>query len=125
MPESPFPPTLSGGTLSRESLTSKLPASALLRVSSAEPGAGPLGAQLVVIPDGGRVCGMFLDGHDENVFWTPDDGVGGHRVWVAPEYRYFWTGPPDLERFTNNPTPPSLDPGPWRVSLVDDGVLAE
>lgn len=91
----------------------------------------PDGSRLLVLPENGRMLGLFMPGTDENVLWTNPalataesaaayftrDGwpnPGGDRTWLAPELDLFIGDPArPLETYA---VPPSLDPGNWRLS---------
>ncbi len=86
---------------------------------------------LLVLPDSGRVLGLFSSASDENFFWTNpalDDKAsasamftsskwpnpGGDRTWLAPESELFIG---DLSNpFGTYKVPPELDPGKWRIA---------
>lgn len=89
------------------------------------------GTNLLVLPYGGRVLGLFASGDESNFFWTHpalSDVVsardfyrseqwpnsGGDRTWLAPEVDFFYPDFPDLRRYWQQR---ELDPGhyePWR-----------
>jgi hypothetical protein len=60
-------------------------------------------------------------------------GVGGDRLWFAPEWRYHWLGKPDWRGLGNYQVPADTDPGryqfvdsePGVVVLAAEGRLAE
>ena len=88
------------------------------------------GSRLLVLPDSGRVLGLFSSDSDENFFWTNPslnrkksaasffkaDGwhnPGGDRTWIAPEIEIFIGNLSDPMGTYH--VPPELDPGFWRV----------
>lgn len=88
------------------------------------------GCALVIAP-GARVLALSAPGSDENVFWThpllgqcrtlPDmshGGIGGLRLWHAPESAYMWQGPAQAATFANYQVQPAMDPGHYRLELI-------
>jgi len=85
---------------------------------------------MLILPEYGRVLGLYPGDSDENVFWTNPalataesanayfhgDGwrnPGGDRTWLAPEIELFIG---DLARPGETyAVPATLDPGQWRV----------
>lgn len=90
----------------------------------------PDGSEVVVLPYGGRVLGLFAKGSQENFYWThsalrsvdtakafyagPDwQNSGGDRTWVAPEVDVFLPNFPSREKYSQ---PRELDPGNYSVT---------
>jgi hypothetical protein len=90
----------------------------------------PDGTEVVLLPYGGRVLGLFAKGSEENFYWTHPalrsvetakafyDGAdwhnsGGDRTWLAPEVDVFLPNYPSHEKYFQ---PRELDPGSYRVS---------
>ena len=90
----------------------------------------PDGAELVLLPYGGRVLGLFAKGSEENFYWTHPalrsvetakafyagsdwHNSGGDRTWLAPEVDIFLPDYPSRENYFQ---PRELDPGSYRVS---------
>ncbi len=91
--------------------------------------ASPDGSNILVLPYGGRVLGLFAPHCEENFFWTHpalasvesarafyESGVwhnsGGDRTWLSPEVDLFFPEFPDLTRYWQ---PRELDPGHYEV----------
>ena len=72
------------------------------------------GTQLLILPYGGRILGVFAPGSEENFLWTnsalnssgstrayyaSDDwqNSGGDRTWLAPELDFFFPKFPDID----------------------------
>jgi hypothetical protein len=96
----------------------------------------PDGSQVLVLPYGGRVLGLFAPGDPENFFWTHEalrevdsakafyagdqwHNSGGDRTWLAPEVDFFFPNFPRLDRYFQQR---ELDPGIYKV-FRDGGVL--
>jgi hypothetical protein len=95
------------------------------------PLAFPDGSRLLVLPESGRLLGLFMPGTDENVLWTNPalataesatayftrpgwPNPGGDRTWLAPEIELFIG---DLARPAQTyAVPAALDPGHWTLS---------
>jgi hypothetical protein len=90
----------------------------------------PDGTEVLLLPYGGRVLGLFAPGSEENFYWThpalrsvdtaksfyasPDwHNSGGDRTWLAPEVDVFLPNYPSREKYFQ---PRELDPGHYRVS---------
>jgi hypothetical protein len=90
----------------------------------------PDGTEVVLLPYGGRVLGLFAKGSDENFYWTHPalrsvetaqafyagadwHNSGGDRTWLAPEVDVFLPDYPSREKYFQ---PRELDPGSYRVS---------
>jgi len=90
----------------------------------------PDGTDVVVLPHGGRVLGLFAPGGEENFYWTHPalqsadsarkffassdwHNSGGDRTWLAPEVDVFLPDFPARDRYFQ---PRELDPGRYRVS---------
>jgi len=92
----------------------------------------PDGTDLLLLPYGGRVLGLFALGSQENFYWTnpalaSDESArafyaseqwhnsGGDRTWLAPEVDIFLPNYPDRDKYFQ---PRELDPG--RYQIEDD-----
>jgi len=92
--------------------------------------ANPDGTEIVLLPYGGRVLGLFAKGSEENFYWTHPllravetakafyagtdwHNSGGDRTWVAPEVDVFLPNFPSREKYFQ---PRELDPGNHCVS---------
>jgi hypothetical protein len=97
------------------------------------PWHGPDGSEVLLLPYGGRVLGLFAAGSQENFFWTHPalesaasaaefyqgrqwHNSGGDRTWLAPEVDFFFPRYPKTDVYHQ---PRDLDPGNYRV--VQDG----
>jgi hypothetical protein len=91
------------------------------------------GSEVLILPHGGRILGLFVPASEENFFWThpalesPDTAAefyrgeqwhnsGGDRTWLAPEVDFFL---PKFPRTDVYHQPRQLDPGDWR-SVADE-----
>jgi hypothetical protein len=89
----------------------------------------PDGSNVLVLPYGGRVLGLFAPHSEKNFFWTHPalasvesarafyaSGVwhnsGGDRTWLSPEADLFFPDFPDLTRYWQQR---ELDPGNYEV----------
>ncbi len=96
----------------------------------------PDGSQLLVLPHGGRILGLFAFDHDENFYWTHSSldspetaeefyageqwhNSGGDRTWLAPEVDFFFPHFPALDVYFQ---PRQLDPGNWQLERQHDSV---
>ena len=87
------------------------------------------GAQIVIMPHGGRVFGPFLAGTGESALWLTsaftdaeafrdflagsNSNIGGERVWIAPEVQY---NVRDRARYNESYViPPQVDPGHYTL----------
>jgi hypothetical protein len=88
------------------------------------------GARLLVLPEHGRLLGLYPDDADENFLWTNPalgdeasarayfarpgwSNPGGDRTWLAPEIELFIG---DVDRvFETYAVQSALDPGHWKV----------
>jgi hypothetical protein len=85
----------------------------------------PDGSQVLVLPHGGRMLGLFAPGSEENFFWTHPalesatsasdfyagnkwHNSGGDRTWFAPEIDFFLPNFPDTSSYWQ---PREFDPG--------------
>ncbi len=95
----------------------------------------PDGTALELLPEGGRVLGLFARGDERSFFWIhphlaePARGTallrradnfhpGGDRIWLAPERDLHF---PD-ERRTDYEVPRGVDPGAYTLRPVDGEV---
>ena len=89
----------------------------------------PDGTEVLLLPYGGRVLGLFAPGSEQNFYWTNAalrsvdtakafytssawHNSGGDRTWLAPEVDVFLPKFPARDYFQ----PRELDPGHYRVS---------
>jgi hypothetical protein len=93
--------------------------------------------KLVVLPQGGRVIGLYPKGSQESFFWTHDalrsaDGIrhlytesrwpnpGGDRTWLSPTTELFIS---DLRRFWETwREPVAVDPGNYSCREIKGGL---
>ena len=90
----------------------------------------PDGSELLALPYGGRILGLFAPGSDENFLWTHADlaaetsarefyasdawhNSGGDRTWLAPEIDFFFPDFPNTDVYHQ---PRQLDPGQYDVT---------
>jgi hypothetical protein len=95
------------------------------------------GGQVLVLPHGGRILGLYTFESDDNLFWTnpalrsakdaarlfaSNDwcNTGGERTWLAPENDFFW---PDYPKSSTYFQPRQLDPGGYRCKRTGAGIL--
>ncbi|MHB9035968.1 MAG: DUF6786 family protein [Armatimonadota bacterium] len=93
------------------------------------------GSEVLVLPYGGRVLGLFSPGSDTNFYWTNTalDSVesarefyskdqwhnsGGDRTWFAPEIDLFFPNYPERDVYFQQR---SFDPGNYRVVEENEG----
>lgn len=91
------------------------------------------GSELLLLPQGGRVLGLFAPGQNENFLWanpalgSPEtaralfaapgwQNTGGDRTWVAPEIDVFFPRFPDTSLHV---CPAPLDPGNYGIRGTD------
>lgn len=96
------------------------------------------GGVVVCAEAAGRVCGIWPDPAGPNLLWLnprpitdpalrggwrgyPEGGLGGERIWLGPEHRYFWDGTPRRD-LANWAVPESQDPGDYRERSPTDRV---
>src|ERR1017187_957640 len=96
----------------------------------------PDGSQLLLLPYGARVLGLFAPGSDENFFWTHPalrskgsahsffqsgdwHNTGGDRTWLAPEVDVFFPNYPDTAVWR---VPIELDPGAFAPQSTDPAL---
>lgn len=94
------------------------------------------GSEVVVLPYGGRVLGLFAKGSADNFYWTNSAlrsvdtaeaffagrdwlNSGGDRTWIAPEVDVFLPNFPSREKYFQ---PRELDPGNYRVVGAGAGL---
>src|SRR5688572_30818743 len=84
---------------------------------------------VVVSLAAGRVMAMAFSKAGPNLLWSnpqlhdaqlvrhqPEKligGLGGDRLWFAPELNYHWQGAPDWQGLTNYQVPAASDPGAY------------
>jgi len=95
----------------------------------------PDGTNVLMLPYGGRVLGLYAKDSDENFYWTHPalesvdtakefyagdqwHNSGGDRTWLAPEADIFFPEFPKLEKYFQ---PRQLDPGNYQVVRSDKG----
>lgn len=87
---------------------------------------------LAVTPAGGRIVALAFSPDAPNLLWSnpaladaelvknhPErlvGGIGGDRLWFAPELAFHWDGVPDWQSFANYKVPPAADPGKYRFA---------
>ena len=96
----------------------------------------PDGTEVLLLPYGGRVLGLFSSESRENFYWTHPalDSVesarafydsnewhnsGGDRTWLAPEVDFFFPNFPSLDKYWQ---PRELDPGRYEVVRIGNDV---
>ena len=96
----------------------------------------PDGTEVLLLPYGGRVLGLFSPGSDENYYWTnpalqesesaralyESEGwhnSGGDRTFVSPEVDLFFPNFPELSAYA---VPRVVDPGNYRVEKTGENV---
>jgi hypothetical protein len=85
----------------------------------------------------GRIIGLALSREGPNLLWShPDlgdltghpgelvDGIGGDRLWFAPEVRYHWLGEPDWHGLANYQVPRAAEPGQYQFVDSEPDVVA-
>ncbi len=87
------------------------------------------GSNILILPYGGRVLGLFAKGNEENFYWTNTalssvntakdfylsnewHNSGGDRTWLSPEIDIFFPNFPNTEKYWQ---PRELDPGNYEV----------
>ena len=95
----------------------------------------PDGSEVLILPYGGRVLGLYAPGSRENFYWTNPalkspgsarafyqgedwHNSGGERTWLAPEADFFFPDYPRLDRYWQ---PRELDPGRYEFTRRADG----
>lgn len=93
--------------------------------------AGPDGAVCLVASPGARMVGLWTHPAAPNLLWTNSQatsdrafrggwkgyktgGLGGDRIWLGPEHRWFWDGPPQRD-LSNWRVPETQDPGNYAL----------
>ncbi len=94
------------------------------------------GTEVLILPYGGRVLGLFSPGSDANFYWTnpalqqqasakalyESDGwhnSGGDRTFVSPELDLFFPNYPDRSAYA---VPRAVDPGNYRVEKTGENI---
>ena len=89
----------------------------------------PDGTELLILPYGARILGLFAPASGENFYWTHPaleaaasaaefyagaqwHNSGGDRTWLAPEVDFFFPNFPKTDVYWQ---PRQLDPGQWQV----------
>ena len=85
----------------------------------------------------GRIVALAFSRDEPSLLWSHPDlgdaalvkgnrlvgGIGGDRLWFAPELRYHWLGEPDWRGLGNYEVPADTDPGRYRfVDLASDVI---
>jgi hypothetical protein len=105
---------------------------ASMQVSQLGEGQGP---KVAVTLAAGRVIAMAFSTEGPNLFWSNPElsntelvknhpeklvgGLGGERLWFAPELAYHWDGEPDWKSFANYKVPAAADPGAYELLRKD------
>jgi hypothetical protein len=93
------------------------------------------GSEVLVLPYGGRVLGLFAPGSDSNFYWTNPalesvesarefysvdqwHNSGGDRTWFAPEIDLFFPNYPNQDTYFQQR---SFDPGDYKVADENGG----
>ncbi len=96
----------------------------------------PDGTQLLILPHGGRILGLFAGPSSENFYWTHPalsapataaefyasdqwHNSGGDRTWLAPEVDFFFPNFPQTNVYWQ---PRQLDPGLWKKDVLANTV---
>ncbi len=96
----------------------------------------PDGSEVLILPHGGRILGLFPAHSQENFYWTNSalektdtamrlfssdqwQNTGGDRTWLAPEIDFFFPNFPDRSVYFQ---PRQLDPGSFRLSQENGHV---
>lgn len=91
------------------------------------------GSEVLLLPHGGRVLGLFAAGDSRNFLWTNPllrsaetakamlssqewHNTGGDRTWLAPEIDFFLPHFPDTSVYHQ---PRALDPGDFHFEIAD------
>jgi hypothetical protein len=94
------------------------------------------GSEVLLLPYGGRVLGLFSAGSGDNLYWTHASlesvdsarafyagsewhNSGGDRTWLSPEADLFFPNFPSLDQYWQ---PRELDPGSYQVVRTGDDV---
>ncbi|MEM7626793.1 MAG: DUF6786 family protein [Planctomycetota bacterium] len=81
--------------------------------------------EITVASRGARVLNCRVEGLDENTIYDDGKGLGGDRLWIAPEVAFYW---PSIEDARTDPkgtteTPADVDPGMYEIEgEADDAV---
>jgi hypothetical protein len=96
----------------------------------------PDGSEILILPYGGRILGLFAPGNEVNFYWTNaalEDSnkakvfyesdqwhnSGGDRTWIGPEVNFFFPKFPNLTVYHQQR---SLDPGNFQVQTAGDQI---
>ncbi len=96
------------------------------------------GTQVLVLPYGGRILGVYPPGSEENFLWTNSvlnnvetarayyasedwQNSGGDRTWLTPEVDFFFPKFPNIE-IAGYWQPRALDPGNYELTKSNDGI---
>ena len=91
----------------------------------------PETGRTLLIEEGARVLALAAPDSERNAFWNHPDlaqcshrdelsrigigGMGGLRLWQAPEQAYMWNGKPDAVNFSNYQVQEDADPGHYSL----------
>jgi hypothetical protein len=94
----------------------------------------PAIGQALVVREGARILALAPAGGEENVLWSHPElsgcrnaadlagllggGMGGLRLWQAPERAFMWNGAADPVTFCNYSVQPAMDPGQYQLNEV-------
>ena len=95
--------------------------------------------KVIITQYGGRLLGPFCGNEGESLLWmnsswrhktafqrfivNQDWNLGGERLWINPELRFFVESP---DKFSETYTvQPALDPGNYRTSQAECGIMLE
>lgn len=98
------------------------------------------GPRLLVLPKAGRIMACQMPGVSENLFFhhhmledagqagdvlATGGGIGGDRLWIAPETAFMWKNLADISHdlASHAHTPPAMDPAAYRVAFQSDTHL--
>lgn len=94
------------------------------------------GSEILVLPYGGRILGLFAPDDSRNFLWTNPalenvetarefyasrqwPNSGGDRTWLAPEIEFFFPHYPDITTYVQ---PSALDPGSYQAEISETEI---
>jgi len=97
----------------------------------------PDGSEVLILPYGGRILGLYPADSDKNFYWTNPavaaidtaksffesrqwQNTGGDRTWLAPEIDFFFPNFPDRSVYFQ---PRQLDPGAFVVTCHNERLV--